>query len=196
VVPSAPTDTFPPHGKHCGALANRLLTWGRWGDLCGCWWPCMSSPHSLSSILLRNLSGYRLLWNLPPQTPIKRDTHIPQLCHVVLIPLQNPVYTVCLWLWTWTLLRAPFMSVCLSVCLSAHPWLQLPFFFFNIYLFYLCQFTVTIFKHTRNPNQGFWFHYKWLWASMWLLGIELRTPRRVVIVLTAEPSLQPPQSPF
>jgi hypothetical protein len=40
--------------------------------------------------------------------------------------------------------------------------------------------TVAVFRHARRG----WSHYGWLWATMWLLGFELRTFRRSVSALT------------
>jgi hypothetical protein len=34
-----------------------------------------------------------------------------------------------------------------------------------------------------TPEEGIRSHYRWLWATMWLLGIELRTFGRAVSVL-------------
>jgi hypothetical protein len=42
-----------------------------------------------------------------------------------------------------------------------------------------------------TPEEGIRSHYRWLWATMWVLGIELRTSGRAVSALNAEPSLQP-----
>jgi hypothetical protein len=49
-----------------------------------------------------------------------------------------------------------------------------------IYLFNVCEYTVAIFRHTRRGHP---IHYRWLWATMWLLRIELKTSRRTVSVL-------------
>ena len=49
------------------------------------------------------------------------------------------------------------------------------FFFFSFILF--IWYTVTVFRHTRRG------HYRWLWATMWLLGNELRTSGRAVSIL-------------
>ena len=38
--------------------------------------------------------------------------------------------------------------------------------------------TIAVFKHT--PEEGTQSHYRWLWATMGLLGIELRTSGRAV----------------
>jgi len=45
--------------------------------------------------------------------------------------------------------------------------LKLILFLFKIYLFYVCEYTVAVFRHARR-------------ATMWLLGIELRTSWRAV----------------
>jgi hypothetical protein len=42
-----------------------------------------------------------------------------------------------------------------------------------------------------TPEEGIGSHYRWLWATMWLLGIELRTSGKAGVLLTTEPSLQP-----
>jgi hypothetical protein len=34
-----------------------------------------------------------------------------------------------------------------------------------------------------TPEEGIGSHYRWLWATMWLLGIELRTSGRAVSAL-------------
>ena len=49
---------------------------------------------------------------------------------------------------------------------------SLSLFFFKIYLT-LCEYTVPVFTHT--PEEGSRFHYRWLWVTLWLLRIELRT---------------------
>ena len=40
-----------------------------------------------------------------------------------------------------------------------------------IYIFILCM--SDLFSCT--PEEGIGFHYRWLWTTVWLLGIELRT---------------------
>ena len=45
--------------------------------------------------------------------------------------------------------------------------------------------------YTCLSEEGIRSHYRWLWTTMWLLGIELRTLGRTAVSLTAEPSLQP-----
>jgi heterodisulfide reductase subunit C len=37
--------------------------------------------------------------------------------------------------------------------------------------------------HACTPEEGTRFHYRWLWATMWLLRIELRTSERVASAL-------------
>ena len=50
--------------------------------------------------------------------------------------------------------------------------LSLKYFLFFIYL--LCiQYSVCV--YVCRPEDGTRPHYRWLWATMWLLGIELRT---------------------
>jgi hypothetical protein len=31
-----------------------------------------------------------------------------------------------------------------------------------------------------TPEEGIRSHYRWLWATMWLLGFEFKTPGRAV----------------
>ena len=50
-----------------------------------------------------------------------------------------------------------------------------------IYLFILYMSTWWLSSDT--PEKGVASHYRWLWATMWLLGIELRTYGRVVSAL-------------
>jgi hypothetical protein len=33
-------------------------------------------------------------------------------------------------------------------------------------------------KQVFRPEEGIGSHYRWLWATLWLLGIELRTSGR------------------
>jgi hypothetical protein len=54
------------------------------------------------------------------------------------------------------------------------------FVFFKIYLFSAYEYTVAVFRHTER---GIRSHYRWLWATTWLLGIELRTSGRTVSAL-------------
>jgi hypothetical protein len=43
--------------------------------------------------------------------------------------------------------------------------------------------TSTLLLSSNTPEEGIRSHYRWLWATMWLLGIELRTSARAVSVL-------------
>jgi len=57
-------------------------------------------------------------------------------------------------------------------------------FFLKIYLFiclliYLLSVS-TLSLSSDTPEEGIRSHYRWLWATMWLLGIELRTFGRAV----------------
>ena len=49
-------------------------------------------------------------------------------------------------------------------------------------LFIICKYTVAVFRCTRRGRQ-ISLHYGWLWATMWLLGFDLRTFGRVVSAL-------------
>jgi hypothetical protein len=37
------------------------------------------------------------------------------------------------------------------------------------------EYTITLLKYTE---EGIWSHYKWLWATMWVLRIEPRASGR------------------
>jgi hypothetical protein len=54
-------------------------------------------------------------------------------------------------------------------------------FFFLIYLFYINVSTLLLSSDT--PEEGIRSHYRWLWATMWLLEIELRNSGRAVSAL-------------
>ena len=41
----------------------------------------------------------------------------------------------------------------------------------------------TLLLSSDTPKEGVRSHYKWLWATMWLLGIELKTSGRAVNAL-------------
>jgi hypothetical protein len=51
------------------------------------------------------------------------------------------------------------------------------YYYFKIYLFYLYEYTVAVCRHTKR---GHWILLQMLWATMWLLGTELRTSRRTI----------------
>jgi hypothetical protein len=48
-----------------------------------------------------------------------------------------------------------------------------------IYLIYVSILSLS----SDTPEEGIGAHYRWLWATMWLLGIELRTSGKAVSVL-------------
>jgi hypothetical protein len=41
----------------------------------------------------------------------------------------------------------------------------------------------TLFLSSDTLEEGIRSHYRWLWATMWLLGIELRTSGKAVSAL-------------
>jgi hypothetical protein len=47
-------------------------------------------------------------------------------------------------------------------------------------LFYVCEQCRSL---LTTPEEGIRSHYRWLWATMWLIGVELRTSGRAVIAL-------------
>ena len=54
-------------------------------------------------------------------------------------------------------------------------------FFKKRCIYYLYEYTAAVFRHTLEKCIR--SHYRWLWATMWLLGIELRTSGRAVSAL-------------
>jgi hypothetical protein len=57
----------------------------------------------------------------------------------------------------------------------------LSFFFFKDLFILIWKHTVVV---SRNTRKRLIFHYRWLWATMWFLGFELRTFGRAVSALT------------
>jgi hypothetical protein len=49
-----------------------------------------------------------------------------------------------------------------------------------------------LWQSSDTPEEGIRSHYRWLWATMWLLGIELRSSEEQSVLSTAEPSLHTP----
>ena len=79
------------------------------------------------------------------------------------------------WLWT----QSPPVSVPLILGLQVCTTKELNFkvFFFRlIYIMYECF----ICMYICVLEEGIRSHYRWMWATMWLLGIELRTSGRTV----------------
>jgi hypothetical protein len=60
--------------------------------------------------------------------------------------------------------------------------MRLDFYFFFLRLIYFIH-TSTLQLSSDTPEEGIRSHYRWLKATMWLLGIEFRTPRRAVSAL-------------
>jgi hypothetical protein len=60
--------------------------------------------------------------------------------------------------------------------------LQSLVFFFKIYLFIscMCVYCRCLQTHQKKASDP---HYRWLWVTMWLMGIELRTSGRAVSLL-------------
>jgi hypothetical protein len=68
-----------------------------------------------------------------------------------------------------------FVCVCVYVCVCVCVYATLCTWRSHIFLkdlYYVHEYTVAVFRHTRRGHQ---ISYRWLWATMWLLGIELRT---------------------
>jgi hypothetical protein len=65
----------------------------------------------------------------------------------------------------------------------------------DVFIYFMYVSTLSLSSDT--PEEGIRSHYRWLWATMRLLGIELRTSgREQSVLLTAKPSLQPTLSAF
>ena len=75
-------------------------------------------------------------------------------------------------------------SVCREQVLGMSPSLPwpcaFPCFSFKIYFF---LFMNILSLSSDTPEDGIISHYTWLWATMWLLRIELRTSERAVSIL-------------
>jgi len=64
--------------------------------------------------------------------------------------------------------------------------------FFKIFIYSIYVSTLSL--SLDRPEEGIGSHYRWLWATMWLLGIELRSFGRAVSALNhwaISPALQP-----
>ena len=55
--------------------------------------------------------------------------------------------------------------------------------FLFIVFIYLFMYVSILSLSTDTPEMGIGSHYRWLWATMWLLGFELRTSGRSVSAL-------------
>ena len=55
------------------------------------------------------------------------------------------------------------------------------FYFLMTYLFHVYECPICMYTYT--PEEGIGSHYRWLWATMWLLRIELRSSGRTVRAL-------------
>ena len=77
---------------------------------------------------------------------------------------------------------------CIFKCFC--PRVTLSFYFFFFFFFFkdlfivICRYTVAVFRHTRRGHRSIGYHCRWLWATMWLLGFELRAFGRAVSALT------------
>ena len=62
-------------------------------------------------------------------------------------------------------------------------WIKLhSLFFFFLELFLYFMYISSLYLPSGAPEEGIWSHYRWLWVTMWLLAIELRTSGRTVSV--------------
>ena len=78
----------------------------------------------------------------------------------------------------WQLDSVGWKHLFLSFSFLSSSFLFFFLFLILIYLFYVYENAVA-----DTPEEGIRFHYRWLWATMWLLGFEFRTFRRAVSAL-------------
>jgi hypothetical protein len=57
--------------------------------------------------------------------------------------------------------------------------------FKDLFIYLMHMSTLSLSSDT--PEEGVRSHYRWLWATMWLLGIELRTSGKAVSALNTSP---------
>jgi hypothetical protein len=62
-------------------------------------------------------------------------------------------------------------------CLELYP----IFIFLDSFIYFMYMNTLS--RSSDTPEKGIRYHYRSLWPTMWLLGIELSNSRRVVIGL-------------
>ena len=83
----------------------------------------------------------------------------------------------------WKSLGDEAVYSCLLEAINFYLFIYLFIYFSRfMYLFHVGKYTVTVFRHTRRGHRMD-PHYRWLGATMWLLGIELRASGRVVRAL-------------
>jgi hypothetical protein len=84
------------------------------------------------------------------------------------------------------------ISYKLQVGREGNPWASnmtdsysfpFPFFFFFKDLVIYFMYVGTLSLSSDTPEDSIRSHYRWLWATMWLLGIELRTSGRAASAL-------------
>ena len=76
--------------------------------------------------------------------------------------------------------QAPGVSDASDLQGNMSNWFFFPFSLQPKDLFIMHKYTVDVFGHTRRGVRS---HYRWLWATMWLLGIEFRISRIAVSAL-------------
>jgi hypothetical protein len=57
------------------------------------------------------------------------------------------------------------------------------YLFFIYFLFIYLVYMSTLSLSSDTPEEGIRSHYRWLWATMWVLGIEMRSSGRTVSAL-------------
>jgi hypothetical protein len=166
------------------ALQSQLSSSVRWGwelphRVAAEHWAWQKQPYLLTIFLVS--------LQLKPESgllPLKN-------CKVLSLPatLKNSPLTLGLlsppasW---WVCARCSAPACLPSIRRNHHTYLLLGYLF----PFFKDSFILCIWLHC-GCLQTDWVHYRWLWVTKWLLGIELRTSGKRSMLLTTEPSLQP-----
>jgi hypothetical protein len=120
---------------------------------------------------------------IQPWALVRHSVSMCRCSSVLVTPLSQHQCTAHSWSsWRWNPIHFTLMEICLILVT-----LRSVLFCFKIYLFYLCEYTVAVFRHTRKGHQI----PLQVVVTMWLLGIELRTWGKAVSTLNHWPSLQP-----
>jgi hypothetical protein len=106
---------------------------------------------------------------------------LPGLLRFLTISIMNEWLSICD--------RNPFTTPVLVLWLHVELWLIVVVL--KIYLF--CYMS-TLSLSSDTPEEGIRSHYIWLWATMWLLGIELRTSWIAVSALNCR-AISPARDP-
>jgi hypothetical protein len=129
-----------------------------------------------------------LWWHLIINSPAPPDSlssvSWPQVRDISAVFLSGICLSILVCLHWLSLSHVGFFSVRSDVCVWGFCLLRSFYsvsrFFFKVYLF---MYRSTLSLSSDIPEEDIWFHYRWLWATMKFLGIELRTSGRAVSAL-------------